>query len=213
MGGAEASVVIYGAGGHGKVVLDVLERGGRRVVGFADDDAGRVGSRFCGYPVSPLSRDELGDDVEVVVAIGDAELRAAATARVSELGFRLATAVHPSAAIARDVEIGAGTMILAQAAVNPDARLGRGVIINTGATVDHDCVVGDFAHVAPGVRLAGNVTVGERALVGIGATILPGIEVGAGATVGAGSVVLANVAAGATVAGVPARPMVSDGAG
>jgi UDP-perosamine 4-acetyltransferase len=213
MSGEEAAVVIYGAGGHGKVVLDALERSGRQVVGFADDDATRVGTQFCGYPVALLGSNAFGGAVEIVVAIGDGELRAVSTAKVMESGFGLAIAIHPSAAIGRDVEIGPGTMILAQAAVNPGARIGSGVIINTGATVDHDCVVGDFAHLAPGVRLAGNVRVGDRSLVGVGATIIPGIEIGTGATVGAGSVVVSNVADRVTVAGVPAKPVASGGRG
>ncbi len=204
--------MIYGAGGHGKVVLDALEQGGFRVAGFADDDAERRGNPFCGYPVTVLDSAKFGEDVEVVVAIGDGELRAELTAKILASGYRLATVIHPSATIGRDVEIGSGAMILAQAAVNPGARIGRGVIINTGATVVHDCVVGDFAHLAPGVRMAGNVTVGELALVGVGATIVQGIEIGAGATVGAGSVVVTDVAAGVIVAGVPAKPVASGGA-
>jgi len=213
MSEAETRIVIYGAGGHGKVVLDALEQSDRRVAGFADDDTGRRGKPFCGYPVADLDNAEFGEAVEVVVAIGDGELRAELTGQILASGYRLATVIHPSATIGRDVEIGSGAMILAQAAVNPGARIGHGVIINTAATVDHDCVVGDFAHLAPGVRMAGNVTVGERALVGVGATIMPGVEIGAGATVGAGSVVVADVAAGVTVAGVPAKPVASGGAG
>lgn len=204
-------MLIYGAGGHGKVVLDALERSGRQVAGFLDDDAARGAADFCGYAVvTGLENAEFGAQVEVVVAIGDGELRSQVTDRVIEGGYTLATAIHPSATIGRDVEIGPGAMVLAQAAVNPGARIGRGAIVNTGAIVDHDCVIGDFAHVAPGARLAGNVTVGEAALIGVGATVIPGVKIGPGSTVGAGAVVVADVAAGATVAGVPAKTTARD---
>jgi hypothetical protein len=94
MSGEEAAVVIYGAGGHGKVVLDALERSGRQVVGFADDDATRVGTQFCGYPVALLGSNAFGGAVEIVVAIGDGELRAVSTAKVMESGFGLAIAIQ-----------------------------------------------------------------------------------------------------------------------
>ncbi len=200
-------VVIYGAGGHGKVVLDALERAGRRVAGFLDDDPQRVGGVFCGHPVfGELGRVEDSESVEVVVAIGDALDRHKLTVGLEGRGYALATVVHPSAVVAPDVVVGPGTMVLAGAIINPGARVGQSVIINTGALVDHDCVIGDYAHIAPGVRLAGNVSVGERALVGLGATVVPGTQIGAGAMVGAGAVVISDVADGQTVTGVPAKP-------
>jgi UDP-perosamine 4-acetyltransferase len=199
-------VIIYGAGGHGKVVLDVLLRSGREVAGFVDDEPQRVGGIHCGYPVVAGPGD-LGspDAAELVVAIGDAADRQRAAARVEELGYGLTTAVHPSAVIAGGVRLAPGAMVMAGALVNPDASIGRCAIINTGAIVEHDCVVGDFAHVAPGVRLAGGVSVGARALVGVGASAIPGVAIGADAVVAAGAVVVSDVGDGVKVAGIPAR--------
>ena len=198
-------VVLYGAGGHAKVVLDALELMGKSVVGVIDDDSMRHGTEWCGYPVSPFAAlEEFGPDVRVVVAVGDSADRERITTLVLEAGYHLGGVVHPTAAVARDVVLGAGVMILAQAAVNPGSRIGDGTIINTGATVDHDCTVGEFAHVAPGARIAGNVELGSGVLVGVGASVLPGVKIGARATVGAGSVVLSNVQSGDTVVGVPA---------
>jgi sugar O-acyltransferase (sialic acid O-acetyltransferase NeuD family) len=198
-------VVIYGAGGHGIVVLDALERAGRRVVVFLDDDPERWGE-LGGRPVrGPDALSSLEPDAEVVVAVGDGAVRERLTARVLEAGRELAVVIHPSATIGRDATVGAGAMILAQAAVNPRARIGRCAIVNTGAVVDHDTLVGGFAHIAPGARLAGGVRVGLRALVGIGASVLPNVEIGDDAVVGAGAAVTKNVGPGATVVGVPAR--------
>lgn len=199
-------VVIYGAGGHGRVVLDALERGGYEVIGFLDDDPDRRGSRLDGYPVlGDLGAEEIDREIEVIVAIGDCRARERVTRRVLERGFRLAAALHPTAVIARRVDIGEGVMVLASAAINPGTRLGRGAIINTGASVDHDCDVGAFAHIAPGVSLAGGVKIGDRALVGVGASVVPGVEIGADAVVAAGAAVIGPVGAGMTVAGVPAK--------
>ena len=198
------AVAVYGAGGHAKVVLDALEKAGRTVVGVIDDDESRQGTEWFGYPVSSLSVLEDQPHTEIVVAVGDAADRERLTARALDAGYRLASAIHPSAAIGRDVLLGRGVMILAQAAVNSGTRIGDGVIINTGATIDHDCVIGDFAHIAPGAHLAGGIEIGARALIGIGASLVPGVSVGAGSVVGAGAVVLEEVRPGDTVVGVPA---------
>jgi sugar O-acyltransferase (sialic acid O-acetyltransferase NeuD family) len=207
--GEAKPIVIYGAGGHGKVVLDALERGGRRVVGFVDDDSSRAGGEHCGLPVfASLGTARVGDGVDMIVAIGDPVQRERTTARVLENGWALAVAVHPSAVIAPDVEISPGVMILACAVINPGSRVGRGAIINTGAVVDHDCSIGDFAHIAPGVRLAGSVSVGARAVIGVGATVIPGVTIGDGSIVGAGAAVIADVQEDSTVVGVPARAVV-----
>jgi sugar O-acyltransferase (sialic acid O-acetyltransferase NeuD family) len=207
-------VVIYGAGGHGKVVLDALERSGRQIACFVDDDPGRAGGEHCGHSVflAPGEWDEVRR-VEFVVAIGNAVDRQRASARVEELGLELATVIHPSAVIAPDVSVGPGSTVLAGATINPGARVGRGVIVNTGAIVDHDCAIADFAHVAPGARLAGHVSVGERALVGIGATVVPRVSIGADAVVAAGAAVVADVGEGVAVGGVPAKPLGGSGAG
>ncbi len=205
---AERPVAIYGAGGHGKVVLDALELNGREIVGFLDDDSRRAGGKHCGYPVlAAAAAMELGREVEFVIAIGDAVARRQTAARVAEHGRDLATAVHPSAVVARDARVVPGAMILAAAVVNPGAYLGACVIVNTGAIIDHDCVIGDFAHVAPGARLAGGVNVGDGALIGVGASVVPGVTIGTGAVVGAGAVVIADVAPGTTVVGNPAKPV------
>lgn len=205
--------MIYGAGGHGKVVLDALECAGRQVAGFVDDDPDRAGGEYCGHSVLAAPGEwEAGRSVGFVVAIGDAGDRMRASDRVEQFGYELVTVVHPKAVVASDVSIGPGSMVLAGAAVNPGVRVGRGVIINTGAVVDHDCAIADFAHVAPGARLAGNVRVGERSLIGIGATVVPGISIAADAFVAAGAVVVSDVGEGVTVAGVPAKPLGRSGA-
>ncbi|MGD2152847.1 MAG: acetyltransferase [Gemmatimonadales bacterium] len=201
-------VIIYGAGGHGKVVLDALLRSGREIAGFVDDDPQRAGDHHCGYPVAAAPGDlDSPDAADLVVAIGDAAGRQRATARVEELGYGLATAVHPTAVIADGVRLAPGAMVMAGAVVNPDVSIGRSTIINTGAIVDHDCTIGDFAHVGPGARLAGGVRVGARTLVGVGASAIPGVSIGADAVVAAGAVVVADVEDGMKVAGIPARPI------
>ncbi|HYC45252.1 MAG TPA: acetyltransferase [Burkholderiales bacterium] len=203
-------VFVFGASGHGKVVIDAIECAGEHRILFVLDDAKeRHGTLLMGYEVIG-GREQLRADAQPrvgVVGIGANGARRAVAEWLVDHGCTLASVVHPSATIARDVEIGAGSVVVAGCVVNPGARVGRNVILNTGATVDHDCEIGDDVHIAPGSHLCGHVRVGAGALIGAGATIIPGISIGRHATVGAGSIVIADVPDGARVAGNPCRSL------
>jgi UDP-perosamine 4-acetyltransferase len=207
--------VIWGAGGHGRVVADVIRAAGHVVVGYVDRDAGKLGA-----VVEPGGAAVLCGEEELMQGLATgAGLPEGATALALGVGANtlrwacvrlvppawLPPVVHPAAMVSPSARLGEGTVVFPGAIVNAAACVGRGVIVNSGAIVEHDCTVGDGAHVAPGAVLTGNVTVGRTALIGARAVVLPGVAVGDGGTVGSGAVVARNVPAGATVAGVPAR--------
>lgn len=201
-------LLVIGAGGHAKVVIDAARRSGCwHVIGLLDDASAAVGSTVLGVPVlgEVTQLSVLRNDAWVVVAIGHNATRSRIQGQLGKSGVPLATVVHPAAVIADSVTLGAGCVVMAGVVVNADAVLGEGVILNTGATIDHDCRIGSFAHIAPGVHLCGGVQVGEETLLGVGASAIPSIEIGSAAIVAAGAVVVRNVRNGATVAGVPAR--------
>lgn len=205
-------VVVYGAGGHGKVVMDILERDPEvEIAGWLDDGPGRKGQVVFDHPVlggmecvAELMEKRID---HVVVAIGDNETRDRIARGLAEAGFGFATAIHPSARLGRGVRLGSGSVLMANVVVNADTVIGDHAVVNTGATVDHECRLGRATHIAPGAHLAGGVTVGDLTLVGIGASVVPGIRIGRRAVVGAGAAVIADVPDGAVVCGVPARPM------
>lgn len=206
---AKTRIFLFGASGHAKVVIDILERGGgAKVVFLVDDDASIKGARLLGYPViggRPVLLARRKEAGSAIVSVGVNAARLALAAWLEGEGFDFACAVHPSAQVGREVILGSGTVVMAGAVVNPDCTVGCHCIVNTSASIDHDCRVGNGVHVAPGARLCGGVEVGDGAFIGAGAVVTPGQRVGADAIIGAGAVVLGNVPARAVVAGNPAR--------
>lgn len=212
----ERRVFVFGASGHAKVVLDLLARAGVAVALVVDDDPARSGQALLGHRVAGGREALLAGKPAAasgIVAIGGNAPRLAVARWLASQGFGFVLAVHPTAAVGAEVEVGAGSVVMAGAVINPATSIGRHCIVNTGASIDHDCRIGDGAHIAPGARLCGGVTVGDGAFVGAGAVIVPGRCIGAGAIIGAGSVVLQDVSEGATVAGNPARPRRNDDPG
>lgn len=204
--------VVIGAGGHGRVVLDILIRAGQHEpVGFIDSDPRLLGRRIDGRRILG----DLGDLPRLasengiggaVVAIGNNGVRREFAERIEALGMVLVNAIHPSANIASSAILGRNVVVAAGALVCAHCAIGDSVILNTGCIIDHETMIGTASHICPGARLAGRVTVESGAFVGIGATVIQNIRVGCEATIGAGAVVINDVDALDTVVGVPAHP-------
>jgi acetyltransferase EpsM len=194
---------IIGCGGHGRVLADIARAAGIAFSGFIDDQP-REGA---GAPVDgPISSILPGvvSECRIAIGIGDGSTRRRVADQVLAVGGELATLTHPSAVIASDVVLGAGSVVMAGVVINPGTRIGRLAIINTRASVDHDCRIGDYVMIGPGAVLAGGVRVGAGAFVAAGAVIIPRIDVGAGSYVAAGATVIERVRCRTLVAGCPA---------
>ncbi|MDX1502753.1 MAG: acetyltransferase [Thermoanaerobaculia bacterium] len=195
-------LAIFGAGGHGRVVVATARAAGWTVAEIWDDDPEALGRELAGVRVTRPPEPGSTPPTPALLALGDNRSRRRIAERYDGAG---ATLVHPRATVDESVALGEGTVVFAGAVIQTGARIGRHVIVNTGALVDHDSVLGDFAHVAPGAALAGETRVGEGALLGVGCRLLPRARVGRWATVGAGAVVVRSIADGVTAVGVPAR--------
>ncbi|MGE4403625.1 MAG: acetyltransferase [Desulfobulbus sp.] len=200
-------IFLFGASGHAKVVIDIIERQGLYEIAFlVDDDPALKGQHVYGYPVIGGKEDLLAGDIHRgIVAIGSNRARRAVAGWLRDHGFDLVCAVHPSAQLACGVIIGSGSVVMAGAIINADSIIGQDVIVNTRAGIDHDCTIGDGVHIAPGTTLCGTVTVGDGSFVCAGATIIPNLTIGSNVTVGAGSTVIRDVTEGITVVGSPAK--------
>lgn len=196
----ETKVLLYGASGHGKVVLDIL-KAQEILVDYICDDNPKF-SNIHGVPVIPTDAVIWEENYVMLFSIGNNAIRAALAKRYAG---PFLTALHPQAIISPQVTIGEGSVVMAGVVINTDARVGIHSIINTGATLDHDCVVGDFVHISPGVSLAGNVTIGAGTHVGIGACVIQGVTIGKGCTIGAGTVIIRDVPDYAVVVGNPGK--------
>jgi sugar O-acyltransferase (sialic acid O-acetyltransferase NeuD family) len=203
-------IFLYGAGGHGRSVAEVIRRQGRyRIVSVLDDTrrghVEGVGDVTGGREELP-SLSSAGVRAGFV-AIGNNADRESITALLESGGFSQVTVIDPAAIVAKDVPIGPGTVMMPFSLAAAGSSVGRGVILNTSATVDHDSVVDDFAHLSVGVHLGGDCRVGARTFVGIGAVFGNGVRVGTRVTIGAGAAVLTDIPDAVFAAGIPARPL------
>jgi len=206
------NIVIWGAGGHAKVVADIIRiRNEFSIEGFLDDVAPeRAGEKFVGGKVlagSEATLKKLREEgvVHMIIAVGNCAARLRLMDNVCQMGFTLPAVIHPFSSIAADVSIGEGCVVAAGAVINPGSSIGRGVIVNTCASVDHDCNVGDGVHICPGSRLAGGVKIGALTWIGIGSSIKDGVTIGNNVLIGAGSVVVNDICDNMVAYGVPAN--------
>lgn len=205
---ADNRLIVIGAGGHARVLIDVARAAGFAPVAALDP----IGEGTCNG-VEVLGGDDTAHRLfadghrQGVIAIGDNRLRAKLGKWLEGIGFKLPSIVHPSAIVSASAEIGDGTVVMPLGVINASATVGRLAIVNTAAVIEHDCRIGDGVHVAPGCRLGGTVWVGEGALIGIGSVIRPEARVGAFAIIGAGSIVIEDIEAAQVAIGSPARAM------
>jgi sugar O-acyltransferase (sialic acid O-acetyltransferase NeuD family) len=207
-------IVIVGAGGHGRGVLEVLRAAAAAkgeecpVIGFLDDDPAVFSATPGGLPVLGDMKKVprlVGDGCRFLIGVGEPRVRRAVALRLAESAASFAVAIHPSATLYGEVRVETGSVVGAGVVVAAATRLEAHVLLNLNATVGHDCVLAPFATVGPGANIGGNVWMGEGAFVGLNGTVLPGRTLGEHSQLGAGSVLLEDLAANCIAFGVPAR--------
>jgi sugar O-acyltransferase (sialic acid O-acetyltransferase NeuD family) len=201
-----SSLLIIGAGGHGKVVADAAETSGRwKNIVFIDKRWPELKS-CAHWPVVAQDAEDFPSDetLDFIVAIGDNRTRARVFDQCVALGLNPVSVIHPSATISKYAEIGLGCVVFAGAVINVGAKIGQCAIVNTGATIDHDCVIGCSVHVSPGAHLAGEVSVGDFSWIGIGASVKQCLTITNDVVVGAGACVVSDISDSGIYVGVPA---------
>jgi UDP-N-acetylbacillosamine N-acetyltransferase len=208
---AKRPLLIWGAGGHARVIHDiVLLLEIYEPVGFIDDvDPARWGHEFLGCPIlggaAAVAEVRRRGVQHAFVAIGDNQGRVATCERMVDAGFELPALIHPGAIVARTATVAAGTVVAAGAVIGPDCRIGPNCLINTSSSVDHESRLEEGVHVSPGAHLAGRTHIGRLTWIGIGASVVDRVTIGTECTIGAGSVVLEDIPPRSVAVGVPAR--------
>lgn len=193
-----ATINLFGASGHAKVIMDIISAMGCEV-GCLYDDAPHCAD-IRGIPAyNSRNVTVMGP---MIVSIGSNKFRKLVSERYD---IEYAKAIHPGAIVSPTSNVGDGTVVMQGAILQSDTSVGKHCIINTGASVDHECVIGDYAHISPHATLCGNVHVGEGSWIGAGATVIPGIKIGKWCTIGAGSVVIRDIPDGSTAYGNPCK--------
>ncbi len=207
------SVVIMGAGGFGREVLEIFKGCNTicrtwDIAGFIDEDERLHGTTINGYPVLgglDWVRDHRADFDGCVCAIGDCETRKQVVERLQRVGVRFFNAIHPSVLMSEFVELGEDVIINPGAVLTVNVKIGDHVHIDNNASVAHDAVLGSYCRVNPGARINGNDRLGEGVYIGTGATLIQDLSIGDWSTVGAGAVVISDVPDRVVVVGVPAK--------
>lgn len=193
-----ATINLFGASGHAKVIKDIIESQGDSIQVMYDDAPRR--STINDIPVVKTSDHDIVSPL--IISIGSNKTRKQIAERYL---LKYGRAIHPTAIVSRHSVIGEGTVVMQGAIIQSDTEVGKHCIINTGASIDHECRIDDFVHISPHATLCGNVTVGEGSWIGAGTTIIPGIKIGRWCTIGAGSVVIRDIPDGVIAFGNPCR--------
>jgi sugar O-acyltransferase (sialic acid O-acetyltransferase NeuD family) len=198
-------LVVFGAGGHGKVIADTAYCMGWSSILFYDDvypSIKRIGEWDIIGTYSDLLKNS--SHINIVIGIGNNLIRVQKAQELSNLGFNLCSIIHPKATISRSAQIASGTVIFAGAVINSDVTIDEHCIINTNSTVEHDCYLQTGVHISPGANLGGNVKIGQLSWIGIGSSIKHGINIGSNVTIGAGAAVIKDLPDNCTAVGIPA---------
>ena len=205
-------IVLIGAGGHARVVIDILLQriqlgDNLEIIGILDDSYKNNEKKLLfGIPIIEKV-DKVQDlkNCEYIIAIGSNKIR-----RIISEKYNLTyyTAIHPKAIISYEVKIEEGTVVMAGAIINTHTKIGKHCIINTGSIIEHDCRIEEFAHISPNVAIAGGVKIGEETWIGIGSNIIQGIEIGEKTMIGAGSIVVKNIGSNVKAYGNPCREII-----
>jgi sugar O-acyltransferase (sialic acid O-acetyltransferase NeuD family) len=204
-------VIVIGAGGHAKALIDILHRLKRDIIGCTGLNKGLNGTEVLNEKVIGTDEDIFSyasREVRLVnglVTIGTCNRRKDIYELYTKAGYIFETLVHPTALVSEEVGLAHGVLVMGHSSLMPGVHVAKNVLINTGARIDHDCNIGAHTHIGPGAVLCGAVSVGSGAFIGAGAVVIQGITIGRDAVIGAGAVVTKDVPAKHRMVGVPVR--------
>lgn len=193
-------MLLFGASGHAKVVIDCLRSFDEKIKSIFDDDISK--KELSEITVIGKYDPKYGENEKIIIAVGDNKIRKEISGYIKH---KFGRSFHKSAIIAKDVKIGAGSVIFHNSVIQSSVKIGKHVIVNTNASIDHDCVLGNFTHIAPNSTLCGGVKVGEGTQIGAGAVVIQNVKIGKWCSIGAGAVIIKDIPDYSVVVGNPGR--------
>lgn len=196
------TIAIFGAGGHTKVIIDLIkELNTYKIVGIYDD---HKEGRFENIPIIGKIDENINRSYdEYVIGIGNDNSRKTIYDKFPELNWALL--IHPRSIISKNTIIENGTVVFAGAVIQTGVKIGKQCIINTNCNIDHETIIYDFSSICPGVTICGNVTIGELTFIGANSTIIQGKIIGKQCVIGAGTVIIRDIDDNSKVVGNPSR--------
>lgn len=202
-------LIVFGAGDLGKFIVHNIEMfdGEYNIVGFMDEDAGKVGGKLCGQPILGIDYFQSNkiDDLCIVIAISSPVAKEAISRKLKPYNVVFPNFISPDSWLSKSVKTGRGILIYPKSSIDFETEIDDFVTINAGCTIGHNVTIGRFSTLAPGVNLAGFTKIEEKASLGIGCCSIQGIRIGSSSTIGGQAMLTRDVEPGKTVAGVPAK--------
>ena len=214
------SLLILGAGGHGRVIAETaVLTGVYDSIAFLDDRYSKTSAsvEVNGIPLIGKLNDAKTEEkilerfTDAALGLGQNYLRMHWYGQLSNSGYKLEPLVHPSAYVSKSATLGYGSVVLALASIQCCASVGNGVIVNDMSCIEHDCRVKDGAHICPGAVLGGSVSVGSCSWIGLRTAIKNNVSIGNNVLVGASSLVLRDIEDDMVVYGAPAKVVSTGG--
>jgi sugar O-acyltransferase (sialic acid O-acetyltransferase NeuD family) len=196
------TIIIFGAGGHTKVIIDLIrELNIHNIIGIYDDNKEGY---FDGIPIIGKIDENVNLHYdEYIIGVGNDNIRKKICMTYSNLNW--ATLRHPRCIISKNANIESGTVVFAGAVIQTGVSIGKQCIINTNCNIDHESYIANFTSICPGVTICGNVAIGELTFIGANSTIIQGKTIGNNCIIGAGTVVIKTVDDNNKIVGNPGR--------
>ena len=206
------NIIIFGAGGHAKVIVDIIEKQGKfNIAGFIGTHREK-NTVIMGYKVigDESSLKDIIFNYEIyggIIGIGDNSIRAKVLDKVIKVipNFKFVNCIHPKSILGKDVTLGEGNVLMAGVIINSSARIRNHCILNTNSSVDHDCLMSDFSSIAPNVTVGGNVKIGDYSAIGISTSIFHNVNIGKNCIIGGGSLVCSDTKENSVYYGSPCK--------
>lgn len=214
---AERQLVLLGAGGHAKVLLDILQQQGIRPVACISPSPLPAHPLFAGISHFATDTALQNFDPQAVMlingvgALPGSSRRFALFDEAKSLGFQFFSVISTSAQISPFVTLGEGVQIFPHAIVNVDSQIADNVIINTRALVEHDCLIGKHSVLSPAAVLCGQVQTGQQVFIGAGAVVIQSVRIGDRAMVAAGAMLAHDLLPDSKIYPARAKPATAAG--